>query len=159
MAGVEDVWPPVAETAPSEFIPAAPFLWVELGAEWTLRCDHIIPLIPVDTSWHWILWVFRYRGTPTMPASLLIHVRGDPSDVLDDACLTPGFELKIVRAGVPLVTHLCGDAATSREIDHALALAKCMGKGLFTVNVFAERHRKHSPVSYTHLTLPTICSV
>ncbi len=78
-----------------------------------------------------------------MPTSLLIHVRGDPSDVLDDTRLTPGFELEIVRAGVSLVAHLCGDAATSREVHHALALPEGVGEGLFTVNVFAERHRKH----------------
>lgn len=143
MAGVEDVWPPVAEAPAAIVIPTAPISRMELVAVGVLVGDTIQPLIPVYINWEWLLRVGRGLGTPAVSAARFVHVGGDASDVFDDAGFAPCLKLEIVGTGMPLVAHLRGDTAACGEVHHALALAKGVGEWFFAVDVLAERHGQH----------------
>ncbi|MNY34522.1 hypothetical protein D3C86_1688690 [compost metagenome] len=79
-----------------------------------------------------------------MPAPWRIHMRGDGSDVLNDARFLPGFKLKIIGFRVSLVTHLCNHLVVfPGGFHHQLNFIKSTCHWFLNIHMFAQAHGHH----------------
>ena len=138
MDGVEDMSPPVAQSAHAEVVPAAPFaLVIFFRVVVPLRCAE--PYVPVHALRH---RVGRGEtgdvGIELVPSAAVVHVGRDGGDVADDAGLLPCLELEVVGLRMALVAHL-GDhlRVAAGALHHQLGLVERAAHGLLEVDVLA----------------------
>lgn len=139
--GVEDVRTPVTKGSVSVIEPTPPVSRVEFLIEIMRWCGPK-PGIPIHSFRNFAAGGIT-SNLPTVPPPFAVHVSGHFGDILDDACLSPSFELEIVGPGMPLVSHLADDFVFLLGGHHQLTFLEGVGEWFFHIDVDAEGHGQH----------------
>ena len=104
------------------------------------------PCVPVHVLWN----LFAGRefvdvGVPFVPATRVVHVSSDGSNVLDNTSVEPCLELEVVGFGVTLVAHLSYlVGALARGLHEEFSLEESACERFFDIHVLAHGQGEHA---------------
>ncbi len=144
MRRVKNVGTPVSQCSHTEIVPATPLAVVEIFVVIMMIACHQ-PGIPVQCfGYRFCCGEFFDIRIPAVPAARVVHVCRDSSDILDDACFLPRFELKVVGFGVTLVSHLGHYFGVFPGcLHHQFRLQKRTAQRLLHIHMLTLGHRHH----------------
>src|SRR5690554_4888197 len=96
MYGVDNMRTPVTQGSHTKIVPAAPLAVVKIFVivVVTLRQQ---PYIPIQRLWNrFCRGEFSDGGIPPVPASRVVHMRGNSRHIFYNACLFPSFKLEVI---------------------------------------------------------------
>ncbi|CCY50227.1 unknown [Bacteroides sp. CAG:189] len=144
MCRIENMCSPITKCPHPKIIPATP-LSIDVIMIIIMPRLSTQPTIPIQCLWNRFTGRHtRHFRIETMPTTRIIHMRRNRCYILNYTSFFPSLKLEIICFGVSLITHLCYNTIFRSSTHHQLYFIKRMSHRFFYINMFTQRHSKHS---------------